>query len=79
MTPSSSCPAMSGDIPALLQSILRELKKISTRLESLELIAREQEEQRWRDERDDIPPPPSMIPKRYPEDVEVFKEGWLSL
>lgn len=58
---------MSGDIPTLLQSILRELKKISARLESLKSIAREQEEQRWRDERDDVPPPPSMIAKRHRE------------
>lgn len=65
---------MSGDIPTLLQSILRELKKISTRLKSLESIAREQEEQRWSDERDDVPPPPSMIPKRYPSGIEVYPQ-----
>lgn len=65
---------MSGDIPTLLQSILRELKKISTRLGSLESIAREQEEQRWRDERDDVPPPPSMIPKGYPSGIEVYPQ-----
>lgn len=75
MTPSSSCPAMSGDIPALLLSILRELKKISTRLESLELIAREQEGQLWRGERDDVPPPPSMIAERHREKIEGYEEG----
>lgn len=82
MTPPSSCPAMSGDTPTLLLSILRELKKISARLELLELIARELEEQRRENERDDIPipPPPSMIPKRYPSGIEVYpqesEEGW---
>lgn len=75
MTFYSSDPAMSGDIPTLLQSILRELKKISTRLESLELIAREQEEQRWRDERDDVPPPPRMIAKRHRKKIEGYEEG----
>lgn len=74
MTLYSSYPDMSGDIPTLLQSILRELKKISTRLESLESVAREQEEQRWRDERDDVPPPPSMIAERYRKKLKDMRK-----